>query len=128
MKFIRKFFGQQNSCEQSETMMNVKDNPLAKQFETERWYCMCCVKCLCTVFAIAVLMIVVGGLLAFLNSTSSETKKTGAILLAIGILVAVVVLLSLFCLVRTVMRYERRINNPEPFVAPKDGYPKQQYQ
>ena len=108
--------------------LSLKDNPMAKQIENEHWYCKCCVKCLCSVFLLAIILIIIGSALAFIKDSPSENRRVGFILLGVGILLAILILICLFCLIRTFMRYERRINNPEPFVAPKEGYPKQEYQ
>ena len=112
-----------------------EDNPLKKRFDKERGWCMCCVKCLGTFIIGSVLLIVVGCLLIFTSmnewfgsDNKSGARRVGIIFLVIGILVVLTGLIALICLIRTVMRFERRINNPEPFVAPKTGYPKQQYE
>lgn len=110
----------------------LKENPLSKKLEEERKWCLCCVNCLVGTGVIAILFIVIGCLLAFTSvnewfSNRSGVRRVGIVFLAIGILVLITTLVAIFCLIRTFTRYERRINNPEPNIPPKTGYPKQQY-
>ncbi len=113
--------------------LQTKNNPLIERQQKLKECVKTCCKCICCVIFIALLLIAIGSLLLFtplkdlFNSNRHTVSIIGISLLSFGIFVLMVSLLSICCGCCVFMRIERKVNNPEPFIPPTEGYPKQQY-
>ena len=115
-------------------MISHQKSPIKQRYVREKNMCMCCVKCKIGVIVVSLILIAIASILLFTSFGDNFTDnresltKISVILMITGILIFITAICSLIIVCRTFMNYEQRINNPEPFVAPKSGYPKQQYE